>query len=261
MILRSLLFLTIISGCCNIIFAHEEETNGNVGFEEKAGAFIPLDIPFVDETGAGVKLGDVVRGPTILSFVYYKCPNACDFLLSGMAGALRPFTDKPGSEPNLVTITIDDRETISDALRSKKIAFESIQKPYPEDKWHFLTGSAQSIREATDAAGFRYARQGDEFDHPIGIIIISPKGKIVRYIIGTEILPMDLAISLMEASSGTVSPTVARVIRFCFSYNPKSHQYVFNILQVSGTTIFAIIGCFALYLAVSGRKKRKAEVK
>jgi protein SCO1/2 len=260
-LLKTFSLFMFLSFLINAPAAGTGGTNGYVGFEEKQGAYLPLDLPFVNEKGERVMLGDVIKGPTILTFVYYNCPNECDFLITGLAEALRPYTKKPGGEPNLVTITIDDRETVADAQRAKEIAIESIQEPYPEEKWHFLTGGPDSIRKAADAAGFRYARAGSEFNHPVGLIVVSPKGEIIRYIIGADILPMDLEISLMEASSGTVSPTVARVIRLCFSYDPKSHLYVFNILQVSATTIFLIIGGFVLYLFLSGRRKQKSGVK
>ncbi|MGA2141668.1 MAG: SCO family protein [Brevinematales bacterium] len=246
-----LLFVFIISGF--------PDAGGIVGFEEKPGGYIPLDLPFVSETGKAVKLGDVVKGPTVLTLVYYRCPNACDNLLIGLAAALRPFALKPETVPNLVTISFDDRETPADSLKQKNIAYEAIEAPYPVEKWHFLTGGSDSIKKITDAAGFRYARAGNEFNHPVGCIILSPDGKIVRYIIGAEILPMDLKVSLMEASSGTVSPTIARVIRFCFSYDPASHAYVFNILRVSATVIFGIIGVFVIYLVLSGRKRRAGQ--
>jgi protein SCO1 len=226
-----------------------------LGFTEKPGAQIPLDSEFVTETGAHVHLADAIKGPTILSIVYYKCPNACDFLLTGIASLLRSYSDNAAA-PNLLTMTIDERETPADATDAKRVAFEAIEKPYPEDKWHFLTGSAESIKKVTDAVGFHFIRRGDDFDHPIGLIILSGKGKVTRYILGTDFLPVDLTMSLMEASTGTIQPTIARIARLCFSYDPKSHSYVFNMLQVSAAVIATIVAIFVLYLVLSGRKRR-----
>jgi protein SCO1 len=67
--------------------------------------------------------------------------------------------------------------------------------------------------------------------------------------------------SLMQASNGVVAPTIARVLRYCFSYNPKSHQYVFNILRVSATVIFVMIAAFIAYLVISGKKRTKRGIK
>ncbi len=230
--------------------------SGVMGMDEKPGAMVPLDLPFVTQTGKSVRLGDVVKGPTILSLLYYKCPDACSILLTSIAGALRPFADKPETAPNVITVSIDENETPADAMKAKAIAFEAIQKPYPAERWHFLTGSAQSIKRLAGAVGFRYVKKGDEFDHPLGIIVLSPQGKVVRYVLGTDYLPMDITMSLMEASAGTVQPTIARVLRACFSYDPGSHRFVFNILQVSATVIFTLLGIFIIYLVVSGMKRK-----
>jgi protein SCO1/2 len=156
----------------------------------------------------------------------------------------------------MVSVSINEAETAGDALNAKRLAIESIEKPFPDEKWHFLRGDSESIRKITDATGYRYVRNGNVFDHPLGLIILSPQGKIVRYIVGPEILPIDLSISLMEASSGVVSPTIARVLRYCFSYDPKSHLFVFNILRVSGSAVFLLAGIFIVYLMVSGNKRR-----
>jgi protein SCO1 len=233
------------------------------GIDEKPGNHVPLDLPFMTETGAGVRLRDVVKGPTILSLVYYKCPNACDYLLTSIAAVLRTYVEKPATGatvsglPNLVTISIDENETAADAMKVRTIAFESIQKPYPADKWHFLTGPADSIKKITDAVGFRYVRKGGDFDHPIGLIILSPDGKVVRYLMGTDFLPVDLTMSLMQASGGIIRPTISRVLRYCFSIDPRSHRFVFNILRVSATVIFTLLGAFILYLVISTNKRRR----
>jgi protein SCO1 len=229
--------------------------SGKMGMEEHPGATVPLDVPFITEKGVSVRLQDMVKGPTILTLLYYKCPDACSTLLNAIASVLRPFADKPETAPNVVCISIDENETPADATKAKTMAFESVQKSYPAERWHFLTGPAQSIKKVAGAVGFRYVKKGDEFDHPLGIIILSPHGKVVRYIMGTEYLPMDITMSLMEASTGTVQPTIARVLRACFSYDPKSHRFVFNILQVSATVIFTLLGIFIVYLIVSGRKR------
>jgi protein SCO1 len=231
-------------------------SSGIMGMEEHYGAMVPLDLPFVTQTGDTIRLRDVVNGPTILSLLYYKCPDACSILLTSIANVLRPFAEKPETAPNVVTISIDENETPADAMKARTIAFEAIQKPYPADRWHFLTGPAESIKKVTGAVGFRYVKKGDEFDHPLGLIILSPQGKVVRYIMGTDFLPMDITMSLLEASNGTVQPTIARVLRACFSYDPKSHRFVFKILQVSATVIFTLLGIFIAYLVISGMKRK-----
>ena len=230
--------------------------SGSMGVEEKPGAMVPLDLPFITEKGDTVLLKDVLKGPTILSILYYKCPNACNLLITGIANVLSRIADQPGKAPNIICMSVDEHETPADAMKAKTIAFEAIQKPFPADHWHFLTGSAASIKKVTGAVGFRFVKRGDEFDHPLCLIVLSPEGKVTRYIMGTDYLPIDITMSLLEASDGTVRPTIARVLRACFSYEPKSHRYVFNVLRVSATVIFSLLGIFIAYLVISGRKRR-----
>jgi protein SCO1/2 len=226
-----------------------------MGIEEKLGTVLPLDLPFVTESGDSIRLGDIIKEPTILSILYYKCPNACNLLLTSIADVVRSYATKP-TAPTIICITVDETETPADARRAKAIAYQALQNNYPPEKWHFLTGSAESIRAVTDATGFHFVKRGDDFDHPLGIVILSPAGKVVRYIMGTDYLPMDVSMSLMEAAAGTLQPTIARVLRACFSYDPQSHRFVFRILQVSATVIFSLIGGFILFLILSGRKRR-----
>lgn len=229
---------------------------GTMGFEEKPGNAIPLDLSFVDDKADSVALREIIDRPTILAFLYYRCPNACNLLLTSIAQGVRSFGDPPKKAPNVVIISINEDETPNDAKKARSVAFEVMHNKYPADRWHFLTGSKESIRKATDAAGFRFVKKGADFDHPMGIIILSPNGKVMRYILGTDYLPMDISLSLMEASSNTLQPTIARVMRACFSYDPKSHRFVFNILRVSATVILGLLGIFIVYL-ILGKKLRK----
>jgi protein SCO1/2 len=54
-----------------------------------------------------------------------------------------------------------------------------------------------------------------------------------------------------------VRPTIAKLLRFCMTYNPQSRQFGFNLLRVSGIVISSFVGAFVLYLVISGRKRRR----
>ena len=232
-------------------------TSGEIGIDEKLGGLVALDAIFVGEDGSPVKLRHLINTPTILALVYYNCPNVCDYLLTGVAGVLRGLQAEPGRDFNVVTISIDDRETPADARRAKRIGLVSIMKPFPADAWRFLTGDEKNIKAVADSVGFRFVRRDNYFDHPVGIIILSPTGEIVRYMNGADFLPADLKLSLLEASQGRVGPTIARFLRICFSYDPSSHTLVFNTLKVVATVTLTVAGAFVLYLVLAGRKKRR----
>jgi protein SCO1/2 len=227
-----------------------------IGTEEHPGAIIPLDTLFRDEQGAAVRLRDLARAPLVLSFVYFRCANACDFLLTGIADVLGSLPAVPGKDYIVLTISIDEREGPADAQKAKRIGLESIQVPFPPEAWRFLTGDAVSIHAVADAAGFRFARNGDEFDHPLGLIILSPQGKVVRYMNGASFLPADLKMSLLEASTGTIGPTIGRILRFCFRVDPKGRTLVFNTLKVTGIVTLLFAAGLVLYLVLSAGKRR-----
>jgi protein SCO1/2 len=233
-------------------------TWNGVGIEEHLGGVVPLDASFTGEDGQAVVLRDLVRVPTVLALVYYRCPNACDYMLTGMASVLAAVPAKAGEDYQVVTLSIDERETTVDALVAKRIGLESIQEPYPAEAWRFLTGNEREIHRVADAIGFHFVRNGEDFDHPLGLVVLSPQGKIVRYMTGTDFLPIDLKMSIMEASTGTVGPTIAKVLRVCFSYDPQSHRFVFRTLQVTATITLALAAGFVLYLILSGRRRRAA---
>ena len=42
----------------------------------------------VDENGDTVIIGDLIDKPTILNFVYYRCPGICSPLMDGLADVI-----------------------------------------------------------------------------------------------------------------------------------------------------------------------------
>jgi protein SCO1/2 len=233
--------------------AHEQS---GPGVEERPGAQVPLEARFTDEQGGQIALGQLIRGPTILSLLYYRCENACDLLLLGTAEAVRDLDLVPGKDYSLLTVSIDERETPEDARQAQRIALASIQEPFPPEAWRFLTGGRQSIHALADAVGIRFRQNGQELDHPLALVVLSPAGRVTRYLLGEEFLPLDLHISILEASRGKVGPTVARVLRFCLRYDPDNRRYVFNTLKVSGIVILGLTAGMALFLALGGGRPR-----
>jgi protein SCO1/2 len=229
----------------------------DIGIVQKLGAMVPLDAAFRAEQGEPVTLRQLVTAPTILALVYYQCPNVCDLLLTGLAGALGPLSAVPGTDYNVISISIDPKETPADARQSKKRSLQTIQKPFPEASWRFLTGDEEQIDAVADSVGFRYVRNGDGFDHPVALIILSPGGKVVRYMLGADFLPADLQLSLMEAQAGKIGPTIAKLARICFRVDPKSHTLVFQTTKVVATVTLALAGVLVGWLVVLDRKRKK----
>jgi protein SCO1/2 len=229
-------------------------TATNVGLDEHLGATLPLDLAFRDETGRSVALRDLVTMPTVIAPVYYKCPNVCSFLQGGLARALPEVKLEAGKAFRVLSVSFDETETPELARRSQAIYLQAMRQRFPAAAWSFLTGEPENIRQLLDAAGYRFQRQGEDFLHPVAIFVVASDGKIVRYLHGTHVLPMDLTLALVEASEGRIGPTIRRMAQFCFSYDAENRRYVFNLFRVSGTAILLTAGAFLAFLILRGRK-------
>lgn len=256
-IIKTVAFLAFFSLFQGILHAHVEQQKDQpgVGIDEKLGQIVPLDIVFNDERGDRISLRQVINKPTILAPVYFGCPDVCSFLLYNLAGALNQFSSEPGKEYQVLAVSFDETEKPPLALEKKRLYLKMIEKPFPEEAWRFFTGEEKNIRKLTEAIGFRFKREGKTFQHPILMVILSPNGKITRYMHGTDVLPFDLKMALLEASEGRIGPTVGKVLRFCFSYDPKGRKYVFNTLKVTGIVTLAFALSFILFLVFKGKRR------
>jgi protein SCO1/2 len=159
----------------------------------------------------------------------------------------------------VISVSFDETEKPDLALQKKNIYLKMIQRPFPENAWRFLTGNKENIRRLTDAVGFHFKRVGQDFEHPVALIILAPDGKIVRYMYGADPLPFDLKMAVVEASQGKSGPAISKVVRFCFSYDPKANKLVLNTLKVTGTVTLILALSFVAFLLFKGKKQRPPE--
>jgi len=241
--------------------AHVEHSKdrAGIGIDEKLGQYIPLDLTFKDETGETVSLRQLLHRPTILALVYLHCPNVCSFLLQNVADVLNRLPADPEKDYRVLAISFDEREKPSFALERKKIYLKMIERPFPEDAWRFLTGDKENIHKLADAVGFHFKRVGEDFEHPVALMILAPDGKVIRYLYGANPLPFDLKLALVEASQGRIGPAIAKVVQFCFSYDPKANKLAFNMLRVTGTVTLLFALSFIAFLLLKGRKQHTKE--
>lgn len=235
-------------------------TPGAAGIDEKLGEYIPGDLVLVNERGDSVALGSLIDRPTVVTLVYYSCPSICRPLLNEVSGVLGKLLDlnmKPGEDYQVVTISFDAHDGPAGSARLKKEYMNQLPDGFPGDAWTFLTADAATIHRFTQSVGFEFKTVGEEFVHPATLIILSPDGKITRYLYGAEYLPLDLKMAIYEASEGTVGPTVARVLQFCFSFDPESRRYVLNITRVVGTGMILSLIAFGIFLGAAGRRRAR----
>jgi protein SCO1/2 len=253
--LRLPLLLTLFALCLQpSVRAHDEDQKTPVSLEQQLGAQVPLDVVFTDDGGRTAPLRDYFKGvPVILALVYYDCPQICPLILEGLARSLRPLSFSAGEQYRVVAVSIDPRETAKVAADKKRSVLGSA-RPEAATGWHFLTGLEPAIATVAEAVGFRY-RKNDKSDagtyvHPAGIMILTPDGKISRYLYGFDFPPRDLRLSLIEASGGRIGSPVDQLLLLCYEYDPRTGKYtmtILNILRMSGiVTIVALGGGLAL---------------
>ncbi len=248
-------FLTIL---LLVILANSiSAADGRVELVEQLGQKIPLQLNFVDSTGKAVTLEQLIDRPTLIVPVFYNCRNVCNMLLGGLSAVLPEIKMDPGEDYNVISFSFDPTETPETAAHSKQTFLTAMQAPYPKKAWRFLTGNQENILKLTDAAGYYFKKEGDDFLHPIATFVVTQDGTIVRYLIGQRSSPIDLSMAIYEASEGRIGKPIRKALQFCFSYDPEGRRYVFNIMRVSGTVILLTLGSFLLFLILSGRKKKK----
>ena len=239
--------------------AHETTANkAAIALEEKLGAVIPDDISLLDENGKPVNLKAFIDRPTIIAPVYLHCSHECPLLLTSLASTLGKLDlVQPGKDYRVITLSFDDREGPAIAREKKPNYITAIRKPFPENEWKFLTGDNANIRKFTDAVGFTFQRDGEDFSHPIALIVLAPGGKVVRYLEGMTFLPFQLTMAVTEAAQGKVGTPAGRVLSYCFSYDPLKKSYAFNILKVVGTVVILTLVSFFIYLMATSPRKGK----
>lgn len=234
----------------------QNEADVEIGVVEKLDQYIPLDAMLIDEHGDTLTIGELLDKPTILNFVYYRCPGICSPLMDGLADAMDGNDLVLGEDYQALTISFDSREGTFLAVKKKNNYLNLMEKKEEAEKgWLFFTSDSASIARLTDAAGFRYKPTGNDFIHSATLIILDPKGKITRYMNGIYFLPFELKMSLLEAAEGKSGPTINRVLQYCYSYDPEGQKYMLNITKISATLIlfFAAV----LLLVLFFYKKRK----
>lgn len=202
----------------------------DVGIDEHLGEQVPFDAKFKDDEGKDVTLGSYFQPgkPVLLNFAYYQCPMLCNLVLKGMLDGMKKLSWTPGKEYEVVTISIDPRETQSLAAAKKQTHIEALGKPGAEAGWHFLTGDEKEIKRVAAAIGFKYQylRNSNEYAHAAGIFTISPAGKISRYLYGVEFKHKDLRLALLDASEGRALSIGEKIEMFCYRYDPNAKGYV-----------------------------------
>jgi protein SCO1/2 len=231
-----------------------------IGFDQNLDRLVPLDLPFLDEAGRSVRLGDYFGArPVILVFAYYDCPMLCTQVINGLSSALGILTLDPGKDFEIVVVSFDQRDTPAAAAAKKAVYVERYHRPGADRSWHFLTGGQPSIDSLTKAAGFRYVwdEETKQFAHPTGAIVLTKDGRLARYLFGIEYGARDLRFAIIEASAGRVGTPVDSLLLYCYHYDPSTGRYGFVIMRSVRLAGALTVVAMGLFIGLMVRQERR----
>ncbi len=260
---RLAILIPLLAALCSLdpgrLSAHtlQDEALPDVGVDEKLGARVPLDLAFVDQDGRQVRLSDYFSGgPVILTLNYYSCPTLCPLVfrnLSNTISAIKGISLE--KDYRIVTVSIDANETRERAHAKAEETWRMLAGlPDRAARWPFLFDGGEAPGRLAAAVGVRYTRLGkNDYAHPSVFVVLTPDGKVARYLYGIDLHPADLKLALTEAAGGKIggAPFLNQVILYCYHYDPVEKRYALaavNVMKIAGGAVLLLVGGMLFFL-------------
>ncbi|MGD0138595.1 MAG: SCO family protein [Tepidisphaeraceae bacterium] len=220
----------------------------NVGVDEHLNLQLPLDVQFYDENAQFVTLAQLLRPnrPILMQLGYLECPMLCDTISRSLVDSAKKIDLDIGKDFDFVFVSIDPTDSPDLAKLKKNSYVMEYDKPGSAGGFHVLVGKPKEIEEIATAVGFRYqpANNG-QFAHPAVAMIITPDGRISRYLYGVSFPPQTLRLSLVEASRGKIGTTVDQILLICLHWDPTAGKYswaAMNLMRMAGVLTMLVLG-------------------
>lgn len=235
------------------------ETNArNVEIIENLGQTVPTGLEFVDADGGKVTVADVLGRdkPVLVTMGYFRCPMLCDLVHQGLAKSLQKAKLELGKDYLALAVSIDPKDNPKSAKTNRARLLRHLGAAGEgAAAWPFVMDPPEAVQSPSkalaDKIGFRYYydKESDQFAHSAAVFVLTPEGKISRYLYGVDFDPRDLRFALVEAGGGRVGTTLDRVLLTCFKYDPmvqKYTPYVAGFIRLgaglSGVALFVLLG-------------------
>ncbi|HEU0275484.1 MAG TPA: SCO family protein [Candidatus Udaeobacter sp.] len=226
-----------------------------VTFQQHPGLQVSPDLVFRDQDNRLFRFGDHFgKQPTVLVLGYYRCPMLCSLINDGLIHALQELPLSVGKDFQLIDVSIDPEETPASAAAKRSEYLREYGHPKGSNGWHFLVGDQRAITRLADQTGFRYVYdpQTRQYAHPSGAIVLTPEGKISRYVFGVRLNARELRDALVAAKEGKSSSSVSQLFLLCYHYNPITGKYgplILSVLRIAGLGFLAAIFWFVFSMA------------
>jgi protein SCO1/2 len=228
------------------------------GFTQRLDASLPLAAEFIDSAGRPVRLADEItrrpQRPTLLMLGYHRCPQLCGLATQGVLEALRQ-SGLPPSATRVLFVSVDPGETAADAaarrqvdLRYASLLAGAATADAPEVER--LVGAPASIAALARSVGFAY-RPGDaaaRFSHPAGVVVVTPDGRVSRYLMGVRFDARELRDAVADAGVGRIGTLSDRLTLLCAHLDPRAGLHsdaVLIFMRVAGLATLGLLALFA----------------
>jgi protein SCO1/2 len=235
-----------------------------VGFDQNLNAQLPLMLTFKDEEGRTVKLADYFgKKPVVLVMNYANCPSLCSTVLNEMTRSLRPLAFSVGKEFDVVTVSIDPRESPERADKQRRGYLKRYNRDGAEAGWHALTGDQAAITKLAQVIGFRFTYNPNLniYAHSAGFVLLTPAGRISRYFYGVEFPNRELKYALIQAAESKIGSPIDKLVMYCYDYDPNTGKYTFavmNTIRVLGTATALALGSYVFLMLRRDRRMARA---
>lgn len=237
----------------------------NIGIDQNLGEPLPMDTEWFDDTGKKVTLGELFQDrPVVIIPAFYRCKGSCPLIFEGALKAFNGLSvDSIGETYDVITYSINSRESWEEAKEKKAGMLEIYDREGAAENWHFLVGSKESIDKLSSALGFRFQAKPDSdlINHPAGIMVITPEGRISRYLYGVEYPPKLLLQGVLAAKNEDISAKAEPILFGCFSYNPVTGGLKANVNRIMILMGVATVLTLAVSIVVMTIKTNRQEAR
>jgi protein SCO1/2 len=232
------------------------------GIDQRLDSLLPVDAEFIDDAGRPVRLGQYFGArPIVLVLAYYECPVLCGQVINAAASSIMPLDFSAGKEFDVLVVSFDPGETPGMAAAKKQEFLARYGRPETASAIHFLTGRQESIDRLTKAVGFRYTYDPaiDQYAHPAVMTVVTPGGRVSKYLFGIDFAPRDLKFALIEAADGKVGTAIDQAVLFCYLYDPETGRYGFAIMTAVRAAGLLTLGGLGAFILVALRRERRRD--
>jgi len=240
----------------------------NVGVVEHLNRQLPLDARLYDEDGQYVTLRQILQPgrPLLLQLGYLECPMLCDTISRDLMDSAKSLDLSIGKDFDYVFISIDPTDTPTLATLKRNSYIAEYDRAGSQDGIHVLVAKPNEIALFSNTVGFGYQpTQNGQFAHPAVAMVITPDGRISKYLYpGPQHpwFPGDVMKSaLSDASQGKFSTSVDALLLICLQYTKSAYSRAsMNLMRVSGILTMMILGSAIFWMVKRGSHAQQMSI-